>query len=195
MGVFIISPNDKGGMLYKPPEKLRELCGDMSPMVFNDLFCLARQEVHTLSLGAARPSDFDEHMRAVEMLDKAETMSAPIAARIEKTLRDYHGEEWMAHWEEGLPSWEDAPGQVNVWEILRLWTLATALDMVEFGKMRYNLLGQGDHWHPGNTAAEFDETEMLRACAENRFAEKIPKILREAHALLSGEQKKRLSQE
>jgi len=26
MGVFIISPNDKGGKLYEPPQKLLELC-------------------------------------------------------------------------------------------------------------------------------------------------------------------------
>ena len=37
MGVFIISPSDKGGMLYKPPQKLVELCSPLSPMVFNDL--------------------------------------------------------------------------------------------------------------------------------------------------------------
>jgi predicted aldo/keto reductase-like oxidoreductase len=56
MGVFIISPNDKGGKLYEPPEKLRRLCEPYSPMIFNDLFCLRRPEVHTLSLGVARPS-------------------------------------------------------------------------------------------------------------------------------------------
>ncbi|NEN99285.1 MAG: aldo/keto reductase, partial [Moorea sp. SIO3I7] len=33
MGVFIISPSDKGGMLYKPPQRLVELCAPLSPMV------------------------------------------------------------------------------------------------------------------------------------------------------------------
>lgn len=41
MGVLIISPNDKGGKLYEPPPKLVELCRPLSPMAFNDLFCLA----------------------------------------------------------------------------------------------------------------------------------------------------------
>ena len=54
MGVFIISPNDKGGKLYEPPPKLVELCAPLTPMQFNDLYCLARPEVHTLSCGAAR---------------------------------------------------------------------------------------------------------------------------------------------
>src|SRR4029078_13652028 len=31
MGVFIISPKDKGGKLYEPPPKLVELCRPLSP--------------------------------------------------------------------------------------------------------------------------------------------------------------------
>src|SRR5215831_19981024 len=52
LGVFIISPNDKGGKLYEPPKKMVELCAPLTPMAFNDLYCLARSEVHTLSCGA-----------------------------------------------------------------------------------------------------------------------------------------------
>ena len=50
MGVFIISPNDKGGKLYEPPPKMTELCAPLTPMQFNDLYCLARPEVHTLAV-------------------------------------------------------------------------------------------------------------------------------------------------
>src|SRR5262249_14683995 len=64
MGVFIISPNDKGGRLYEPPTKLSQLCAPLTPMQFNDLYCLARPQVDTLSCGAARPADFDEHVEA-----------------------------------------------------------------------------------------------------------------------------------
>jgi len=38
VGVFIISPNDKGGLLYKPSDKLLDLCHPLHPMIFNDLF-------------------------------------------------------------------------------------------------------------------------------------------------------------
>ena len=69
MGVFIISPNDKGGKLYEPPNKLIELCAPLTPMQFNDLYCLARPEVHTLSCGVSRPGDFDEHVRALDYYD------------------------------------------------------------------------------------------------------------------------------
>jgi predicted aldo/keto reductase-like oxidoreductase len=71
MGVFIISPNDKGGMLYDPPAKLLGLCDPLSPMAFNNLYCLARPQIHTLSIGAARPSDFDEHIASLEHYDNA----------------------------------------------------------------------------------------------------------------------------
>ena len=40
MGVFIISPNDKGGMLYQPPAKLTQATSPLTPMEFNALFCL-----------------------------------------------------------------------------------------------------------------------------------------------------------
>jgi len=41
MGVFIISPSNKGGLLYEPPQKLVNLCAPLSPMVVNDLYCLS----------------------------------------------------------------------------------------------------------------------------------------------------------
>ena len=40
----------------------------LTPMQFNDLYCLARGQVHTLSCGASRPGDFDEHVRALGLL-------------------------------------------------------------------------------------------------------------------------------
>jgi predicted aldo/keto reductase-like oxidoreductase len=193
MGVFIISPNDKGGKLYEPPEKLVRLCEPLSPMVFNDLYCLMRPEVHTLSIGAARPSDFDEHVKAVGMLDEAESLVPPIDRRLREAMTAVLGADWMHNWEKGIPEWEQVPGSINIWEIVRLWNHAKALDMVEFGRMRYNLLGNGGHWFPGLNASSLADHDLRPCLAASPFRDRIIEVLAEAHRMLVGEEVKRLS--
>lgn len=194
LGVFIISPNDKGGMLYDPPRKLSDLCRPLSPMQFNDLFCLSHPEVHTLSIGASRPSDFDEHLAALDYYDRIQSVISPIQQRIEQELERMLGKDWCSAWPEGIPEYQEIPGQVNVREIVRLWTYAKGLDLVKWGQMRYNLLGRGDSWFPGENAVELDRPALERALIGSPQAARILEVLTEAHALLLGEARTRLSQ-
>ncbi|MBW4495118.1 MAG: aldo/keto reductase [Oscillatoria princeps RMCB-10] len=195
MGVFIISPSDKGGMLYQPPQKLVNLCQPLSPMVFNDLFCLSHPQVHTLSLGAERPTDFDEHLKTLPLLDKAGEIMPAIVERLEKEAIACLGEEWVRTWHIGLPAHEETPGGINIPVILWARNLALAYDMIEYAKKRYNLLGNASDWFPGARAQGVEKLDLSRCLARSPHADKIPALLAEADRLLGGQEVKRLSQQ
>jgi predicted aldo/keto reductase-like oxidoreductase len=194
MGVFIISPSDKGGQLYNPPQKLVELCKPLSPMVFNDLFCLSHPQVHTLSLGAAKATDFDEHLKVLSLLDRADEILAPILERLEREAIAILGENWFRTWDVGLPSYHETPGNINIRTILWLRNLALAYDMIDYAKMRYNMLGNASHWFPGESAIRINELDLSQCLVNSPHSDKIPKLLLDAHRLLAGETVKRLSQ-
>lgn len=85
----------------------------------------------------------------------------------------------------GLPDQEETPGGVNIPTILWLRNLAVAFDMIECARMRYRLLGTGDHWVPGNHAGELDERAIRPAVESTSIGERVPGLLRDAHELLS----------
>ena len=194
MGVFIISPNDKGGMLYHPTQKMARLCNPLSPMQWNDLYCLSRPEVHTLSIGVAKPSDFDEHVAAVSNhWNDRVPMAGKIEKRIVQSLENDLGTDWMRRWPEGLPHYDDTPGNINVREILRLWTFHKGLDLTELAKLRCNLLGNAEHWFPGQPATDAEKRDWS-CLGGSPFADRIPAILAEAHRLFLEKPAKRLSE-
>jgi uncharacterized protein len=195
MGVFIISPSDKGGHLYRPPQKLVELCHPLSPMVFNDLFCLSHPQVHTLSIGASRSQDFDEHLKTLNWLDRADEILPPILQRLEQAAIDTLGENWYRTWHIGLPRHTETPGNINIPTILWLRNLALAYDLVDFAKARYNLLTNAGHWFPGAKANNFNPHHLRPYLTNSPHADRIPELLKEADRLLGGAAVKRLSQQ
>ena len=194
MGIFIISPADKGGMLYQPPEKLMALCEPLHPLVFNCLFCLAQPQIHTLSLGASCPGDFDLQLQTLAHIDKADELIDPIQKQLKAAMVAAVGSKMSSYEGDDLPAWHESPGYMNLPVILWLRKLALSYDMLDYARMRYNLLGNGGHWFPGLNAANVDKQILEEACAKSAFADKLPDLLRETHALLFEEPQKRLSQ-
>ena len=194
MGVFIISPNDKGGKLYLELPKMRALCAPLTPMQFNDLYCLARPEVHTLSLGAAKPSDFDEHIAGLEHYEQAAQAVESIDRRLREEMERVLGAEWCRRWWAGLPEFVAVPGEVNLVEISRIWTYAKPLELTEWAKFRYNMLGNADHWFPGEHVEKLDWSRLNEVIGRSPFADRLAGILREAHDLFHDVPVQRLSQ-
>lgn len=195
LGVFIISPSDKGGQLFKPPQKLLDVCAPLHPITFNDLFCLRRPEVHTLSLGAARPSDFDEHIDALQYYEAIAATIEPIEARFHETMQAALGADWWPDYANGLPWYTEVPGELNLPYILRLWSLAKGMDMVEYGKYRYGMIegGDGGNWMGGTPAVNFDEAAIQALIANHSNRDRILPALHEAHQLFHGVNAKRLA--
>jgi uncharacterized protein len=197
MGVFIISPTDKGGQLFDPPAKLIELCRPWTPIQMNQRWLLAQPDVHTLSLGCERTSDFDAHLAMANREHGPLTQDEQVIfARLGEAVAGI-GDTYCNFCHACLPCPED----VHVPEILRLRNLTHAFDMQEFGKYRYKMFvhkdaetgertGGAGHWFPGTDAAFCTDCgDCLPRCPLDL---PIPALLRETHAALSGEVGKRL---
>ena len=196
MGVFLISPTDKGGHLHTPSERLVELCAPHHPIVVNDLFCLSHPAVHTLSVGASCARDLELHLQAVGLLDQTASVLPPILERLERARLDTLGAPWLATWNQGLPPWPQTPGHINLPVLLWLHNLLNAWDMDGYCRDRYGLLGHGGHWFPGENADALDrdvsEAELLAVLEHSPWAETIPDLLRDLRRRLGGEARRRL---
>jgi predicted aldo/keto reductase-like oxidoreductase len=196
MGVFVISPTDKGGHLHTPSERLSELCAPLHPIVFNDLFCLSAAGIHTISVGAARPEDLDLHLEAVALLPRAGELLPPILERLDAARRSALGDAWIANGQQGLPRWEDTPGEINLPVLLWLHELLEAFDLESFCRARYGLLGHGGHWFPGSNADALDgevkEAALLAVLGASPWADQIPGLLRRLREQVGGQAVRRL---
>jgi predicted aldo/keto reductase-like oxidoreductase len=171
MGVFIISPNDKGGQLFKAPEQLRQLTAPLTPIQFNARFCLKTPLVHTLSFGMSEPEHVEE-MRGVF------PVSVPLSAddlAIERRL-DAQVDALSSY--DGYDLDGD-PSGINIPEVLRFRRLLKCYGMQEFGRYRYNMFNPTSEWFWGEFATE----ENLEKVDRSRFPKGIPVIemLRETH--------------
>lgn len=174
MGVFIISPNDKGGQLSKPPQKLTELTAPLHPIHFNARFCLSHPAIHTLSFGLPVTAQF-EHINGIF------PVSVPLSPEDAKIKHLLDGQTLLDKYADfdGHCMIND-PSGLNIPEILRFRKLWKCYDMKDFGLYRYNMFQEKDHWFPGN----FPTEENLKRIDLSRCPTNIPliELIRETHA-------------
>lgn len=176
MGVFIISPNDKGGHLFNPPQLLRELCAPLTPIQWNARFCLRRPGIHTLSFGMTEEEHFDEMLGIFPTSVPLSASDLATLHRLDARLQvdplsAYDGEELMGD-----------PSGINIPEVLRFRRMLKCYDMEAFGKYRYNMFQEKGHWFPGR----FATPENVARVDDSRAPRGIPlkRMLSEAHEAL-----------
>ncbi len=184
MGIFIISPGDKGGLLYTPPDKLVEDCAPLTPLAANYRFLLSDDRIHTLSVGPANPDEWIQPLESIQALDE----ERQIFDRLDDVLETSLGTDCCSQCYLCLPCPED----INIPEVLRLRNLAIAYDMDAFGKFRYGMFENAGHWFPGRKANNCTDCgDCLPRCPETL---KIPELLRDTHDRLAGKPRRRLWQ-
>jgi predicted aldo/keto reductase-like oxidoreductase len=171
MGVFIISPNDKGGQLFNAPPELRELTAPLSPIQFNARFCLKTPHVHTLSFGMTDAAHVQEMLRTFPISMPASDADLAIERRLNArvdALSSYDGFEL-----------EGDPSGINIPEVLRFRRMLRCFGMREFGRYRYNMFQPDSEWFQG----EFATDENLARIDRSRLPANVPVIemLRETH--------------
>lgn len=173
MGVFIISPNDKGGQLFRPSQKLVELTAPLHPIQWNARFCLSHPAIHTLTFGLPVTASF-EHINGIF---PAPSPFSAEDARIKQILDDQKLLDPYSAFDTYVM--ENDPSGLNIPEILRFRTLWKCYDMKDFGLYRYNMFQEKDHWFPGH----FPTEENLQKIDLSRCPQDVPliELIRETH--------------
>jgi uncharacterized protein len=173
MGVFIISPNDKGGQLFNAPQKVKDATRPLTPIQWNARFCLQNPAVHTLSFGITEAAHFAE-MKGIFPFNVPWSQTEQ---KIKMNLDSFALDDPYACYD-GFDLQND-PSGINIPAVLRLRKLWKCYDMNVYGKYRYKIFQQKDHWFPGRYASK----ENISKIDLSKVSKNIPlkEMLAETH--------------
>lgn len=182
MGVFIISPNDKGGQLFNAPQKIKDITHPSTPIQWNARFCLSNTAIHTLSFGMTEQSHFEE-------MEGIFPTSVPLSLE-DRVVKNELDSQLLLDPYSNYDGYElqDDPSGINIPEILRFRKLWKCYDMKEFGIYRYNDFEEEGHWFPGKIPVK----KNLKKLDKSKFPSNIPVLdmIKETHATLYKPKKK-----
>lgn len=186
MGIFIISPGDKGGLLYTPSTLLQDLCAPFSPLELTYRFLLSDRRITTLSTGISHPKEFNSILPLLEQNEPLTSEESNKLNQLEAHLDNVLNTEKCSQCYQCLP----CPESINIPEILRLRNLTVGYDMKAYGQYRYGMLENAGHWFPGNKGHRCTNCgDCLPRCPEKL---EIPELLKDAHHRLKGTSRRRL---
>eukprot|EP00591_Stephanopyxis_turris_P015141 CAMPEP_0195538964 /NCGR_PEP_ID=MMETSP0794_2-20130614/49805_1 /TAXON_ID=515487 /ORGANISM="Stephanopyxis turris, Strain CCMP 815" /LENGTH=626 /DNA_ID=CAMNT_0040672975 /DNA_START=47 /DNA_END=1927 /DNA_ORIENTATION=- len=190
MGVFQISPVDKGGKLFRPSKDCALTIGkDLTPIGLALLHGWKNIGFHTASIGIHGQSDLDEVMGAVKMMALSNQGKIDLqnildgaTGRLESRAENKLGKEWMEKGLLNLPScFDEATDGIALGHILWMYNLLECYGMYEYCHDRYiSLVGtqwnkkksfkeNADAMPAANVGRSYDESIDLTKALENHY--------------------------
>lgn len=142
LGVFIISPNDKGGQLYKAPQKIRKAIPHATPIQWNARFCLSHPHIHTLSFGLTEATHFDEMSGLFPSQVPLNKADQEAKEQLDQMVGD---DPYVAYDAYDLKDASD----LDIPLLLHWRKLWKCYDLLDFARYRYKELKTPNHWVPG----------------------------------------------